>query len=390
VGAGAFFSKVPKSVYIGGAAIILLGVVSLSLWLVLRDTWERDHGTELHQKSEAAILLIRDGKHDEGIAKYHELIAFVGDRQLRDPSLRQDTLRAKDAAESVRKQLEEQQFQVLLRKEKELKDKLHQEVQGRWRMAMADEDNQMFATFTEKDLSIVTIILGKRETSSFPYTVVKAVGDRAIRIQHTGSLRTDLLTLAPDSTELSMLIEIDRSGTKNNGSVPAIKLVRRSPTEAEPIERTLGSGETLKQILVTHKSEILKAEEESTSLRRDLLVDACRTRTAAKLAAYVFELTATIRNVEYNETNECARIYPDTEVKLVPGDSEKWMRLQLIAPLAYIKTTKAEAANIKPGERLIIQGRIWEGHAPYKPGYSTFSYLGEYFTLSHDTCRLIK
>jgi hypothetical protein len=402
VGAGAFFSKVPKSAYIGGSAIVLLGVVSLSLWLVLRDTWERDHGTELRQKSEAAILLIRNGNHEEGMAKYHELIAFVGDRQLRDPSLRQDTLRAKDAAESARKQMEERRLQVLLQKEKELKDKLHQEVQGRWRMARADEDNQMFATFTEKDLSIVTIILGKRETSSFPYTVVKAVGDRAIRIQHTGSKRTDLLTVAPDGTELSVLIEIDRSGTQNDGIVPAIKFVRSPLTEVVPTGRTLGSLKTLTQILDTHKSGLLVADQESTRLRQDILTEACRKRTAASLDAHMFEITVTVKDVEYDENNEWARIGFAGEVELEPGDAWNRKYLRVSDPLAYIKMTKTDAVNIKPGDRLAIQGRVSLGYTYgergktnvyyYSPGELSYGphHLGESFVLTHDTCRLIK
>jgi hypothetical protein len=390
VGAGAFFSKIPKSVYIGGAAIVLLGIVSLSLWLVLRDTWERDHGAELRQMSEQTTAFIRAGKHEKGIAKYQELIAFVGDRQLRDPSLRQDTLRAKDAAESVRKQMEEQQLQALLRKEKELKDKLHQEVQGRWRLAMADEDNQMFATFTEKDLSIVTIILGKRETSSFPYTVVKAVGDRAIRIQHTGSKRTDLLTVTPDGTELRMLIEIDRSGTQNDGIVPAIKFVRSPPTEVVPTGRTPGSLKTLTQILDTHKSGLLEADQESTHLRQDILIAACITRTTASLAAYVFAITVTVKDVEYDETNGCARIGFENEVELEPGDAMSRKYLHVSNPLAYINMTKTEAVNIKPGDRLVIQGRVSLGYTPGEPGKTSVNYLGESFLLTHDTCRLIK
>ena len=347
-------------------------------------------------------MLIRDGKQEEGIAKYHELIAFVGDRQLRDPSLRQDMLRAKDVAESARKQLEEQRLQVLLRKEKELKDKLHQEVQGRWRLASGEEDNQMFATFTEKDLSIVTIILGKRETTSFPYTVVKAVGDRAIRIQHTGSKRTDLLTVTPDGTELRMLIEIDRSGTQNDGIVPAIKFVRSPPTEVVPTGRTLDSLKTLTQILDTHKSGLLEADQESTRLRQDILIAACRTRTSASLAAYVFAITVTVKDVEYGEITEEARIGFEDEVELVPGDSWGRKYLRISKPLVYMKMTKTEAASIKPGDRLVIQGRVSLGQALGERDKTTITYyspgelqvgphkIGEYFMLSYDTCRLIK
>jgi hypothetical protein len=107
VGAGAFFSRVPKSVYIGCAAIALLGIVSLSLWLVLRDTWERDHGAELRQISEQTIALIRAGKNEDGVAKYEAMRALVGDRQLEDPQLRKALADAKELAEPTRRKVNE-------------------------------------------------------------------------------------------------------------------------------------------------------------------------------------------------------------------------------------------------------------------------------------------
>lgn len=108
VGAGAIFSRIPKSVYIGGAALVLLGVVALSLWLVLRDTWERDHEQEFRQMSESAVGLIRAGKAEEGVAKYESLVAIIGGRTLEAPDLRRTVAGAKEASEPVKQRLEGQ------------------------------------------------------------------------------------------------------------------------------------------------------------------------------------------------------------------------------------------------------------------------------------------
>lgn len=106
-GTAAFFRKIPKSVYIGSTIVVLVAIVSLSLWIVLRDTWESDHSAEIRQMSETTISLIHDKKNEEGVSKYEAMLALVGDRQLQDPSLRQSMLNAKEIAEPVRKQVNE-------------------------------------------------------------------------------------------------------------------------------------------------------------------------------------------------------------------------------------------------------------------------------------------
>ena len=107
VGAIAFFRKVPKWGYIGSTAIVLVVVVSLASWLALRDTWERDHGAELRQMSEATVKFIRDGKPEEGMAKYEAMRSFVGNRTLKSPDLRQALAVAEKVAEPVKERLGE-------------------------------------------------------------------------------------------------------------------------------------------------------------------------------------------------------------------------------------------------------------------------------------------
>ena len=116
VGSGAFFRRIPKSISIGAAAFVLLAVASLAAWLALRDTWERDHGAELRRLGEQTIELLRAGKNDAGVAKYESLLAFLGQRQLEDPQLRQVLADAKHLAEPARQQLQEQRRQAELKR----------------------------------------------------------------------------------------------------------------------------------------------------------------------------------------------------------------------------------------------------------------------------------
>ena len=168
--------------------------------------------------------------------------------------------------------------------------------------------------------------------------------------------------------------------------VPAIKLVRSSPAEAVPIERAPGSGETLKQILDAYVHALAAANSESTGLRRGILVEECVQRTQSQLDAYVFTLTAVVKDVLYNEVKQWAYIGFDNHVELVPGQSEPY--LFFTDPRAYINMSKTDAVNIKAGNKLVIQGRISLGYVLDKPGQG-FSYMSNGFSITHDTCRIV-
>lgn len=107
-GAGVFFRKIPMSVYIGSVTVILAVVVTLGVWLAVRDTWERDHSAEIHQLSKQTILLIHAGNNEKGVANCEAMLALVGDRQLGDSRLVDAVAKAKSVAEPVREQLLEQ------------------------------------------------------------------------------------------------------------------------------------------------------------------------------------------------------------------------------------------------------------------------------------------
>lgn len=116
------WAKIPMGARIAGVAIIAAIAIALTMWLALRDTWERDHATEIVRMSEATVSLIRNGKNEEGVHMHDSMLALVRDRTPQAPSLRQAMIDAKEAAESAKRQLQEaENLSKLLGLEKQAK-----------------------------------------------------------------------------------------------------------------------------------------------------------------------------------------------------------------------------------------------------------------------------
>ena len=105
-----------KATGISSEAKIIIALVSLVtlvigpflLWVfVFRDTWEIDNWGKISQMSDSVQQLIWNNKLEEGVAKYDELLAFIGDRELKQDALRRDLQEAKEIAEPVRRKVNE-------------------------------------------------------------------------------------------------------------------------------------------------------------------------------------------------------------------------------------------------------------------------------------------
>ena len=133
-----------------------------------------------------------------------------------------------------------------------------------------------------------------------------------------------------------------------------------APEPAKP----LGSEQVLQQVLESHVRALAASAKESTALRKEMLTEESVTRTQKRLDVYVFAITALVKNVEYIDFDNSARVYIESQAGLAAGGDEEGLYFPINS--VDIKISKAEAANIKRGSRLVIQGRILV--SPYKGG----------------------
>lgn len=75
-------------------AVIVFGVL---IWFAMRDTWERDHAAEVRDSAALVQRLSADRKIDDAHRCLDELNSLVGDRELKDPALRDGVLSARQA-----------------------------------------------------------------------------------------------------------------------------------------------------------------------------------------------------------------------------------------------------------------------------------------------------
>ena len=89
-------------------SVVTLVIGMLLLWVfVLRDTWELHNSYQLEQMSQSIVDMIENGNLREGVNKYDEMLAFIGDRELENPELRRAMLDAKEVTEQARKKVNE-------------------------------------------------------------------------------------------------------------------------------------------------------------------------------------------------------------------------------------------------------------------------------------------
>jgi hypothetical protein len=107
VGIGALLRNIPKVAYLAGVFGLLVLLVVLTSWLVLRDTWERDHRMDVLRLSEESISLIHAKKIADGVAKYDALLQLVGKRNLTDPDITKAMTDARKVTEPLWQKFDE-------------------------------------------------------------------------------------------------------------------------------------------------------------------------------------------------------------------------------------------------------------------------------------------
>lgn len=79
--------KVPAYVWLLGILVIALIVAGIFIVQSTRDTWEADHRDEIVSLDERARSQVQAGQLEAAAGTYRELVAVVGKREIRDPSL---------------------------------------------------------------------------------------------------------------------------------------------------------------------------------------------------------------------------------------------------------------------------------------------------------------
>lgn len=105
VGLGAFFLFHRKAIALTIAACIVVTVGSVSAWLALRDTWERDHGPELRQISEQVVRLAQAGEYEQCVDRCRSMQKLINGRELADPELAQLVASAETATAEAEQRL---------------------------------------------------------------------------------------------------------------------------------------------------------------------------------------------------------------------------------------------------------------------------------------------
>lgn len=191
---------------------------------------------------------------------------------------------------------------------------------------------------------------------------------------------------APPGQETMVPTESIPSRPKGVQKPPSTDSSRTEP--APESAKPLGSEQLLLEMMESHVRALAVAEKESTSLRKKMLTEESVTRTQKRLDGYVFAVTVKVQDAEYIDFYKSARVYITPNVDLAGVGDEGSLHFPVNS--LDIKMAKTEAANIKQGNRLIIQGRILVG-SPYKGGGLSglqFYYKKASFAITEYTCRI--
>ena len=97
------------------AAVVLL-VTALTLWLVLRDTWEQDHYDQVVALAEEGNSLAAEKRYEEAIQKHQAILDLIGMREIQDPDLLAELRRSEEAMDAAKAELTRQKAEEKARK----------------------------------------------------------------------------------------------------------------------------------------------------------------------------------------------------------------------------------------------------------------------------------
>ena len=242
-------------VLLGGIGVpALLAVAALVWFFGIRDTWEGSHGKEIVRLSSETMNLIRANKPAEGIttteevaaiAKYEELLSYVGTRQVTDISAIKAMAEARAAAESVKKRLlDKRQMDEQRKKDEE---------------SRAKEEQQMASVKAQ-----VTggAWLTKKAGNSEP---LRGLNIYFIRSQATTVQKLAMLTAQIRETKATIDATISERRSETIKSNEEIRKFKETISELKENVRTGGDAEFYNGLIVKYEGHIKSSEDRANS-----------------------------------------------------------------------------------------------------------------------------
>lgn len=154
--------------------------------------------------------------------------------------------------------------------------------------------------------------------------------------------------------------------------------------------KPLGSAELLMQILESHVRALAAADTESTSLVKQNATEEVVAKTQERLDANVFAITVVIEDADVVDRDEnIVRLSFNRHASLTGVDKED-ERLYFPTNFVDLKMDRSMAAKVKPGSKLVFQGRVLAGSPRKGGGFpgEAFYYKKHQFAVTAYNCRV--
>jgi hypothetical protein len=161
-------------------------------------------------------------------------------------------------------------------------------------------------------------------------------------------------------------------------------------TQESGAAKPLGSAELLMQVLESHVRALAAAAKESTAMRREEATEEVVAKTQERLDANVFAITVVITDADLIDRDESiVRLRFGAHTSLAGADKEE-EGLYFPTNFLDLKMGKSAAAKVRPGSRLVFQGRVVAGSPIKGAGLAgeNFYYKRTQFAVTDYNCRV--